>query len=66
MNREKLQEDWKHLKAKLLKKFSVLTEDDLFFREDQKEEMYERLQIILGKNRDELIMVFNALDSNKK
>lgn len=62
MNREKLQEEWKSLKSKLLKKFSVLTEEDLFFRHDQKEEMYERLQMILGKNREELIMVFNSFE----
>jgi hypothetical protein len=61
MNREQIKEEWKVLKTKLLKKFSVLTEDDLFFREGHKEEMLERLQLILGKNKEELIMVFDAL-----
>lgn len=61
MNREQLKEEWKIQKAKLLKKFSVLTEEDLFFREGQKDEMLERLQLILGKNKEELRMVFDAI-----
>jgi len=65
MNREQLKEEWKILKAKLLKKFSVLTEDDLFFREGQKDDMLERLQLILGKNKEELIMIFDAIDQKK-
>ena len=62
MNREQIKEEWKVQKSKLLKKFSVLTEEDLFFREGQKEEMLERLQLILGKNKEELIMVFDAIN----
>lgn len=62
MNREQLKEEWRVQKSKLLKKFSVLTEEDLFFREGQKDEMLERLQLILGKNKEELIMVFDAIN----
>ncbi|MFD2523902.1 general stress protein CsbD [Emticicia soli] len=61
MNREKLKEEWNKQKTKLLKKFSVLTEEDLSFREGRKEEMLERLQLILGKNKEELIMVFDEI-----
>lgn len=66
MNREKLMEEWKKTKSKLLKKFSVLTEDDLFFREGQKDDMLERLQLILGKNKEELIMIFDSIDDAEK
>ncbi|HEY1056613.1 MAG TPA: hypothetical protein VGE24_15810, partial [Emticicia sp.] len=62
MDREQLKEEWRIQKAKLLKKFSVLTEDDLFFREGQKDDMLERLQLILGKNKEELIMVFDSIN----
>ncbi|RFS17133.1 general stress protein CsbD [Emticicia sp. C21] len=65
MNREQLKEEWKVQKSKLLKKFSVLTEDDLFFREGHKDEMLERLQLILGKNKEELIMVFDAINQKQ-
>lgn len=65
MNREQLKEEWKIQKSKLLKKFSVLTEDDLFFREGQKDQMLERLQLILGKNKEELIMVFDAINPKR-
>lgn len=66
MNREQLKEEWKIQKAKLLKKFSVLTEEDLFFREGYKDEMLERLQLILGKNKEELRMVFDAINPKKE
>lgn len=65
MNREQLKEEWRIQKSKLLKKFSVLTEDDLFFREGQKDQMLERLQLILGKNKEELIMVFDAISPKR-
>lgn len=61
MNREKLKEEWNKQKSKLLKKFTVLTEEDLSFREGRKEEMLERLQLILGKNKEELIMIFDEI-----
>lgn len=65
MNRETIKAEWNTLKTKLLKKFSVLTEEDLFFREGHKDEMLERLQLILGKNKEELIMIFDAIDTKK-
>jgi hypothetical protein len=61
MNREEIREEWNKQKAKLLKRFSVLTEDDLFFREGRKDEMLERLQLILVKNKDELNSLFEEL-----
>jgi hypothetical protein len=66
MNREQMMEEWKVMKAKLLKKFSVLTEDDLFYREGRKDEMLERLQLILCKNREELIMIFDAISPKRE
>jgi hypothetical protein len=66
MNREQLKEEWKIQKAKLLKMFSVLTEEDLFFREGHKDEMFERLQLILGKNKEELMLVFDAISPRKE
>ncbi len=66
MNREKIMEEWNKQKSRLLKKFSVLTEDDLFFREGKKDDMLERLQLILGKNKEELIMIFDSVSETEK
>jgi len=41
-------------KAKLNQKFAVLTENDLMLLEGKQEEMFGRLQIKLGKSKEEL------------
>lgn len=52
---------WKVQKAKMLKKFSFLTEDDLNFRDGNKDAMLEKLQITLCLNGEELKKVFANL-----
>jgi len=46
--------NWVKTKGKLKQKFALLTDNDLLLEEGKKEEMLGRLQIKLGKTRDEL------------
>jgi uncharacterized protein YjbJ (UPF0337 family) len=61
MNRTKLKGNWNMQKAKLKQKFAVLTDNDLMFEEGRKEEMFGKLQIKLGKTKEELHKIITAL-----
>ena len=61
MNTTELKGNWNEQKAKLKKKFAVLTDNDLMFEESRKEEMYAKLQKKLGKTKDELHKILSAL-----
>ena len=61
MNRTELEGNWNEQKGKLKKKFAVLTDNDLMFEEGRKEEMFGKLQIILGKSKEELDKIIAAL-----
>jgi uncharacterized protein YjbJ (UPF0337 family) len=54
MNTTELKGNWNEQKGKLKAKYATLTDDDLLFVEGKKEEMLGRLQIKLGKTKDEL------------
>lgn len=54
MNTTELKGNWNEQKAKLKQKFAVLTDNDLMFEEGKKEEMFAKLQIKLGKTKEEL------------
>jgi len=54
-------ENWKERKSKLRQKFRFLTENDFMFEDGKKEEMLGKLQIKLGKTKDELIKIIAAL-----
>lgn len=45
---------WNEKKEKLKERFSIITEDDLRFREGKEKEMLEILGYKLGKTKDEL------------
>ena len=49
------------LKGKLKQKFATLTDDDLLFAEGKKEEMLGKLQIKLGKSKEELHTILSDL-----
>lgn len=53
-NTTELKGNWNEQKGKLKQKFAVLTDNDLLFAEGKKEEMLGRLQIKLGKSKEEL------------
>jgi uncharacterized protein YjbJ (UPF0337 family) len=56
-----LKGNWNEQKGKLKQKFAVLTDNDLMFEEGKKEEMLGKLQIKLGKTKEELHMIINSL-----
>ena len=61
MNTKEPEGNWEEQKVKLKQKFTALTENDQLFSEGKKEEMIEKLQIKLGKNREELLKIIEAL-----
>ncbi len=54
MNTTQVKGKWNEQKARLKKKFAVLTDNDLMFEESQKEEMLGKLQSKLGKTKEEI------------
>jgi uncharacterized protein YjbJ (UPF0337 family) len=52
---------WEDIKKMLKTKFSWLTEADLQFTEGKKDEMLNRLQIKIGKTKDELTKIMAGL-----
>ena len=61
MNTTELKGNWSEQKGKLKKKFAVLTDNDLMFEEGKKDEMLGKLQKTLGKTKEELHNIINAL-----
>jgi len=61
MNTIEAKGNWNEQKGKLKRKFGYLTDNDLLFEEGKKEEMLGKLQIKLGKTKDELIKIIAAL-----
>lgn len=60
-NLTELQGNWNEQKGKLKQKFAMLTENDLLFAEGKKDEMFGRLQIKLGKSKEELYRIIEGL-----
>jgi uncharacterized protein YjbJ (UPF0337 family) len=61
---EKLTEkkgEWVETKRKLKMKFVILTDNDLLFAECKKDEMFSRLQIKLGRTKEEIIYLISNL-----
>jgi uncharacterized protein YjbJ (UPF0337 family) len=61
MNTTELAGNWNEQKGKLKQKFAELTDNDLMFTEGKKDEMLGRLQIKLGKTKEELHKIIAAL-----
>ncbi len=61
MNTTEVKGNWNEQKGKLKQKFAMLTENDLLFAEGKKEEILGRLQIKLGKSKEELHKIISEL-----
>ena len=61
MNTTILKDAWDKRKSELKHKFARLTENDLMFEEGEKEEMFKKLQIRLGKTKEEMHKIIAAL-----
>lgn len=60
-NNIELKGNWNEQKGKLKQKFAILTDNDLLFADGKKDEMIGRLQIKLGKSKDELEKLIAAI-----
>jgi uncharacterized protein YjbJ (UPF0337 family) len=61
MNTTELKGNWEEQKGKLKQKFAALTDNDLLFVEGKQEEMMGKLQIKLGKTKEELHKIIQGL-----
>jgi uncharacterized protein YjbJ (UPF0337 family) len=61
MNTTELNGNWEKQKGKLKQRFAMLTDNDLLFAEGKKEEMFGRLQVTLGKTKEELHKIIAGL-----
>jgi uncharacterized protein YjbJ (UPF0337 family) len=61
MEKMTLKGNWNEQKGKLKQKFAELTDNDLMFAEGKQDEMLGRLQIKLGKSKDDLRKIIEAL-----
>lgn len=61
MNLTEAKGNWNEQKGKLKQKFAELTDNDLMFKEGKKDEMFGKLQIKLGKTKDELQKIMKEL-----
>ena len=61
MNTTEVKGNWNEQKGKLKQKFAVLTDNDLMYDEGKREEMFGKLQIKLGKSREELTKIVDSL-----
>lgn len=61
MNKTEVKGNWNEQKGKLKQKFAILTDNDLMFEEGKKDEMMGKLQIILGKSKEEVDSIIAAL-----
>ena len=61
MNTTELKGNWDQQKGKLKQKFATLTDNDLLFTVGKKEEMFGRLEVKLGKTKEELHKIISGL-----
>jgi uncharacterized protein YjbJ (UPF0337 family) len=61
MNTIEVKGNWNDLKGKLKQKFASLSDNDLMFEEGKKDEMLGKLQIKLGKSKEELDNILKTL-----
>ncbi len=61
MNTTELLGNWNERKGKLRQKFGFLTDNDLMFEEGKKDEMLGKLQVKLGKTKEELLRIIGTL-----
>jgi len=61
MNTTEIKGSWSEQKGKLKQKFATLMDNDLLFEEGKKEEMLGKLQVKLGKTKEELLKVIGVL-----
>lgn len=60
-NTTELKGNWNEIKGKLKQKFAMLTDHDLLLVEGKQDELLGRLQVKLGKTKEEIHKLISAL-----
>ena len=60
-NPTELKGNWHEIKGKLKQKFALLTDNDLLLIEGKQEELLGRLQVKLGKTKEEIQKIIYEL-----
>jgi uncharacterized protein YjbJ (UPF0337 family) len=60
-NAIELKGNWNEQKGKLKQRFAILTDNDLLFADGKKDEMLGKIQIKLGKTKEELRSLIESL-----
>lgn len=61
MNKTEVKGNWNQQKGFLKKQFATLTDNDLMYEEGKKDVMLGKLQIKLGKSKEELDTLLKSL-----
>lgn len=61
VNITELKGNWNETKGKLKQKFAILTDNDLMLLEGKHEELLGRIQIKLGKTKEEMQKIISEL-----
>lgn len=61
MNTTEVKGNWNEQKGRLKEKYATLTDNDLLFAKGKKDEMLGRLQIKLGKTKEDLHKILASL-----
>lgn len=61
MNTTEVSGSWNAIKGKLKQKFAMLTDNDLMFADGKKDELIGRLQVRLGKTKEEMLEIIARL-----
>lgn len=59
--KNRIKNNWRHLKNQLKQKYPQLTEADLIYTDGYENEFYRNLEIKLNMNRDQIITVLDSL-----
>lgn len=60
-NLTEIKGNWNETKGKLKQKFAMLTENDMLFVEGKQDELLGRLQVKLGKTKEEIQKIISEL-----
>lgn len=61
INATEIKGNWNEMKGKLKQKYAELTDDDLLFVEGKNDELLGKLQIKLGKTKEEVQKIISEL-----
>lgn len=61
VNKDGIKGNWNELKGKLKQKYAELTDDDLLYAEGKKDELVGRMQVKLGKTKEEVHKIIDDL-----